>query len=152
RAARWIERLDFPQGPFMHDYTLFMACWMCIESGQLERAVAVSAEMIEQVERHDFDLWRLIAATQQTSVSALATPATQDLDPAELSGHTEALTGLLDTGRTIELTLYRTFFDGVLARLLPAADQPKQARARLDEALQLAEATGMHFYDAELLR
>jgi class 3 adenylate cyclase/tetratricopeptide (TPR) repeat protein len=152
RAARWIERLDFPQGPFMHDYALFMDCWMCIESGQLERAAVVSAEMIEQAERHDFDLWRLIAATQRTSVKALASLAADDLDPAELSAHIEALTGLLDTWHTIELNLYRTFFDGVLSRLLTAAGQPKQARARLDEALQLAQDTGMHFYDAELLR
>jgi class 3 adenylate cyclase len=152
RAARWIERLDFPQGPFMHDYTLFMDCWMCIESGQLERAAALSAEMIEQAERHDFDLWRLIAATQQAAASALAALATDDLDPAELSSHIDALTGLLDTWGAIELNLYRTYFDAVVGRLMIAAGQREQARARLDTALALAEDTGMHFYDAELLR
>jgi hypothetical protein len=35
---------------------------------------------------------------------------------------------------------------------LTVAGQPDQARARLDTALELAEETGMHFYDAELLR
>jgi predicted ATPase len=33
-----------------------------------------------------------------------------------------------------------------------AAGQLEQARDRLDGGLQLAEETGMHFYDAELLR
>ena len=50
------------------------------------------------------------------------------------------------------MNIYITFFDGVLGRLLIAAGQPEAARARLDTALQLAHDTGMHFYDAELLR
>jgi hypothetical protein len=44
------------------------------------------------------------------------------------------------------------FYDGVLARLLLTAGQAADARARLDTGLTLAEKTGMHFYDAELLR
>ena len=35
---------------------------------------------------------------------------------------------------------------------MTAAGQPEAARARLDTALQLAQDTGMHFYDPELLR
>ena len=52
----------------------------------------------------------------------------------------------------VGLNLYLTFYDAVLGRLLIAAGQPEQARARLDTALQLARDTGMRFYDAELLR
>jgi hypothetical protein len=40
----------------------------------------------------------------------------------------------------------------VLGRLLIAAGQPEEARTRLDTGLQLAQDTGMCFYDAELLR
>ena len=47
---------------------------------------------------------------------------------------------------------FRTFYDGVLGRLLIAAGQPEAARKRLDTALALAQDTGMCFYDAELLR
>lgn len=43
-------------------------------------------------------------------------------------------------------------YDAILARVLIEAAQPAQARHRLDTGLQLAEDTGMHFYDAELLR
>ena len=50
------------------------------------------------------------------------------------------------------LNLYITFLDALLGRLLIAAGQPEQARARLDYALALARDTGMCFCDAELLR
>ncbi len=62
------------------------------------------------------------------------------------------MTTFVDVLRKAGLNAYLTFFDSVLARLLTAAGQPEQARARLDTALQLAEDTGMCFYDAELLR
>ena len=39
-----------------------------------------------------------------------------------------------------------------VGRLLIAAGQPEKARERLEMALGHAEETGMHFYDAELLR
>jgi hypothetical protein len=48
--------------------------------------------------------------------------------------------------------MYLTFFDSDLGRLLIAASQPQVARERLDTGLQLAQDTGMRFYDAELLR
>jgi hypothetical protein len=50
------------------------------------------------------------------------------------------------------MNIYRTIFEGVLGRLFIAASQPEAARARLDTGLQLADHTGMGFYDAELLR
>ena len=45
-----------------------------------------------------------------------------------------------------------TSYDGVLARLLIGAGQLDEARDRIDVGLALADETGMHFYDAELLR
>jgi hypothetical protein len=45
-----------------------------------------------------------------------------------------------------------TFYDGALARLLLAVGQSADARDRVDAGVRLAEETGMHFYDAELLR
>ena len=48
--------------------------------------------------------------------------------------------------------MYVTFYDAVLGRLLIAASRQQEARERLDASLELAQDTGMHFYDAELLR
>jgi predicted ATPase len=43
-------------------------------------------------------------------------------------------------------------FDGRIAQLLIATGRLVEARDRVDAGLQLAEETGMHYYDAELLR
>jgi predicted ATPase len=95
---------------------------------------------------------RLAGATQQATVSTLATLGADDLDPTTLAAQIATITTLLDTWRTLEVNMYRTFYDAVLGRLLIAAGQHKAARERLDTALALAQDTGMCFYDAELLR
>ena len=153
KAAHRAEQLGFPQGQYSDAYTRFANIWLCIEADQLERAEVLVAELTEQAERHGFDLWRLVGATEQVTVEALAAlSATAHVDPHALSPHIAAVTTLVDTLHKLELNVYVTFFDGVLGRLLIAAGHCDSARARLDSALQLAEDTGMHFYDAELMR
>ena len=152
QAARRAEQLGFPQGPFSLAHVRSAEVWLPIEAGQLDRAAVLAAELSELAERHGFDMWRLAGATQQASVSTLAALGADDLDPSALSAHIATLTTFLDIWRTAGLNAYRTFYDAVLGRLLIAAGQPEHARARLDTALQLAQDTGMHFYDAELLR
>ena len=68
------------------------------------------------------------------------------------SARTATITRFVDTWRIAEEYMYLTFFDSDLGRLLIAASQPQVARERLDTGLQLAQDTGMRFYDAELLR
>jgi predicted ATPase len=74
------------------------------------------------------------------------------VEPGVLSAHIATMTTLLDTLRTVGLNVYSPLYDAIIARVLIEAAQPEQARHRLDTGLQLAEDTGMHFYDAELLR
>jgi class 3 adenylate cyclase/tetratricopeptide (TPR) repeat protein len=152
QAARRVEQLGFPEGPYMYAYVRFAEIWVCIEAGQLDRAAVLAAELTEQAEGYGFDLWRLWGTTEQASVRGLAALGADDPDPAELSAHVTTITTLLDTWRTVELNAYRTFFIAVVGRLLTAAGQTEQARHHLDTGLQLAQDTGMHFYDAELLR
>ena len=152
QAARRADQLDFPQGPFSLAFARFVEIWMRIETGQFDRAAVLATDLIDQAERHGFDAFRLLGGTQQAAVSAVAALGAEDLDPTALSAHIATMTTFVDILRTVELNLYIIVFDGVLARLLTAAGQPGQARARLDTTLQLARDTGMHFYDAELLR
>ena len=152
QVAHRVEGLGFPQGPFSAAFARFVEIWLRIEAGQLDRAAVLAADLIEQAERHGFDAWRLWGGTQQATVSALVALGAEDLDPTALSTHIATMTTFVDILRKAGLNAYLTFFDSVLARLLTAAGQPEQARARLDTALQLAEDTGMCFYDAELLR
>ena len=152
QVAQRVEGLGFPEGPFSAAFARFVEVWLRIEAGQPDRAAVLAADLIEQAERHGFDAWQLWGGAQQATVSALAALGAEDLNPAALANHIATMTTLVDVLRKAGLNAYITFFDSVLARLLIAAGQPDQARARLDTALQLARDTGMHFYDAELLR
>jgi len=118
---------------------------------KLDRAAVHAADLSELAERHGFDLFMLSGDTERATVSALAALGA-DNDLSGLAAHIATLTTLRDTLRRLQVNAYATFFDAILGRLLIAAGQPKQARARLDIGLQLAEDTGMRFYDAELLR
>ena len=129
-----------------------MESWIRIEAGQIDRAEALAADLTDQAERHGFDQWRLIGAAQQATVRALAALGADQLDPSGLRAHIATVTRFVDTWRRLGVNMYLTFYDGVVARLLIAAGQPHEARARLDTALQLAQDTGMCFYNAELLR
>jgi tetratricopeptide (TPR) repeat protein len=140
-AARRTEQLSFPQGPYSLAYTRFVEIAMRAEAGQLDRAAALAANLIQQGERHGFDNWRLAGANWLAFV-----------EPGVLSAHIATMTTLLDTLRTVGLNVYTPLYDAILARVLIEAARPEQARHRLDTGLQLAEDTGMHFYDAELLR
>ena len=152
QAARRVEQLGFPHGAWTLAYTRAMVGWVCIEAGQLDRAAVPFANVSELAERHGFEMWGLAGATWQATVGALAALGADDLDPTTLAAHIATLTMFVDTWRTVGQNIYRTFFEGVLARLLIAAGQPEAARHRLDTGLQLAQDTWMHFYDAELLR
>jgi class 3 adenylate cyclase len=152
RAARRANELGFPQGPFSLAHTRNVEIGARVEAGQLDRAAVLAAHFSEQAERHGFDMWRLYGATWQGIIGGLAALATNDADPATITDHIATVTTLVDTLHTLELNYNLTFFDALLGRLLIASGQPEQARARLDTGLQLAEDTGMHFWDAELLR
>jgi class 3 adenylate cyclase len=152
RSARLAAGLGFPEGPYMHAYTRSMDAWLRLEAGQLDRAGVVAADMINEAERHAFDMWRLVGATWQAVVRALAALGVDNLDPTDLAVHIVAITASLENLRAIGVNIYTTVYDGILGRLLIAAGQSEAARERLDFGLALAQDTGMCFYDAELLR
>ena len=108
---------------------------MCIEAGQLDRAAVLAADVMDLAERQGSDIWRLIGATLQANISALAALGTDDLDPAALAVHIATITTFHDTLRTVELNNYRTFYDSILGRVLTAAGQPGAARNHLASAL-----------------
>lgn len=152
RAADQVAQLRFPEGPFTFAYARFVEIWMRIEASQLDHAAVLATDLIDQAERYGLDQWCLTGAIQQGIVNALASLDTDDLDPAGLSACIATTTGSVDIMHAIGQNAYTTFWDATVGRLLIATGQLEQARTRLDSALQLAEDTGMHFYDAELLR
>ncbi len=150
--AERVGGLGFPQGPFSSSFAKFVETFVRMQAGQLDRAKMLAVEVTEQAQRHGFDAWQLWGATQQTAVEALTALKAQPPDRSALSRHIVTMTKLVDVLARAGLNAYLTVFDGVLAQLLLAVDEPQQARDQLDAALSLARDTGMHFYDAELLR
>jgi class 3 adenylate cyclase/tetratricopeptide (TPR) repeat protein len=152
QAARRVDELSFPQRQSNPASTDFPESWIRIETGQLGRAAVLAADVTAQAEHYGLDLPQLWGGTQHAVADALAALGADDPDPTAVSAHIATMTALHGMLRSVELNLYITFYDSVIARLLIAAGQPGQARARLDTALALARDTGMCFYDAELLR
>ncbi len=144
-----VAALGFPQGPFSHAYERCYEIWMRIEAGQLDRAADIVKELNRQAQRHGFDFWVSIGATQQATVTALSALSAGDTD---LQTHIATMTFIVKSWREAEAKLFVSFYDGVLARLLIAAGQVDKARHHLEIALQLGTETGVNFYRAELLR
>jgi hypothetical protein len=123
-----------------------------IECGDLDRAAAVADSLTSDARKHGLDSWVMLGSAQQAFVEALRTMTRSPDDREALRGHIATLTRILDGWRAVGARSMITFYDGALARLLLAVGQPADARDRVDAGLSLAEETGMHFYDAELLR
>jgi class 3 adenylate cyclase/tetratricopeptide (TPR) repeat protein len=151
-AAHWVEHLGFPQGPYSLVFTLWAESWLRMEAGQLDLATGAATAIIDLAERHGFDGARELGAGMAAAVRGLAALGADDLDPHALTAVIRPIANFVDTSRAFGQNAYTTFFDALVARLLLAAGQSDQARDRLNIGLQLADNTGMHFYDAELLR
>jgi class 3 adenylate cyclase/tetratricopeptide (TPR) repeat protein len=151
-TARWVEQLGFPQGPYSHAYALWAECWLWMEAGRPDRAAVAATAMTDVAERHGFDSFRELGAGMHAAAKAQAALSADNLDPCALVAAIQPIATFVDASRLFGQNAYTTFFDALRARLLLAAGQPEQARDRLNMGLQLADDTGMHFYDAELLR
>ena len=62
------------------------------------------------------------------------------------------LGSLIDAWRAVEYRNFLTIYITMLGRLAAKGADSARARAHFEESLELAESTGMHFYDAETLR
>ena len=150
-SIRRCAGLGFPQNAHNRAHTYFMEIWVRLESGQISEAATLTAELRSQSEQSGLDLWRLVGATEHATVKALAAlDAGADADTLKVRA--EKVASIVDGSRRLQLNSYLTFHDAVIGRLLIAAGLPQRARERLEMALGHAEETGMHFYDAELLR
>jgi class 3 adenylate cyclase len=145
-------KLPFPQGAFSLAYARQIEVMIRIEAGQLDRAADVAIDLARLGEQHGFDSWALVGTAQHASVAAFSVLSSNTDDPAALQPHIATITAYLDAWRALGVISLITFYDALLARLLIAAGEFDAARQRLKIALDLAADTGMHFYDAELLR
>jgi class 3 adenylate cyclase len=150
-SVRRCDGLGFPQNAHNRAHTYFMEIWVCLEAGQIEEASNLVAELRQLSEQSGLDLWQWVGRTEHATVKALAA-LDAGADAATLATRAENLARHVDGSRLIHLNSYLTFHDAVIGRVLIAASQPERARQRLEMALRHADETGMHFYDAELMR
>ncbi|MGE5697518.1 MAG: ATP-binding protein [Candidatus Sericytochromatia bacterium] len=151
-AEERCAKLPFPQGAFSLAYTRQIEVMIRIEAGQLDRADDVATDLARLGEQHGFDSWALVGTAQHASVAAFAALSDEADNPRALRPHIATITAYVEAWRALGVISLITFYDALLARLLTAAGELDAARKRVETALDLAAGTGMHFYDAELLR
>ncbi len=151
-ARQRCARVAFPQGAFSHAYTLQIEVLIRLEAGQFTRAGTVADHLAGLGEQHGFDSWVLAGTAQRATADAAFALARFDGDAATLQPHIATLTAFVDAWRMLGVISLLTFYDALLARLLTSAGELTGARERIQIALDLADETGMHFYDAELHR
>jgi tetratricopeptide (TPR) repeat protein len=152
QMERRCEKLRFPHGAFTLCYGRSMETLTRIEAGQLDRAAELIEEVARGGEQHGFDEWVMIATCNQTSLAARIALASGEAEPAALQGHIQTATSIVELWRAAEMKSFLGGYDATLARLLIAAGMKDAARERVELALQMADETEIHFYDAELLR
>lgn len=145
------EKLRFPHGPFTLCFSRGLETLRCIEAGQLDRAADLVQEVARRGEQHGFDEYVMVATCNKVSLAA-RNALVSGAASADLKGHIEDMTAVVDGWRAAQIKTFLACYDDVLARVLTAAGMKDTARDRVDLALQMANDTGMHFYDAELLR
>lgn len=146
------DKLAFPHGPFTLCFGRAVETMTRVEAGQLDRAVALVEEVTARADQHGFDEWAMISACNQASLAARIALAAGETDTATLQAHIAANTAVVDAWRAADMKTFLAVYDGLLARILTAAGMKEAAREHVGLALQMADETGMHFYDAELLR
>nr|WP_305728644.1 adenylate/guanylate cyclase domain-containing protein [Mycobacterium sp. GA-1285] len=151
-AIERADELSFPGGPYNHVYAVDMEIWMRIEAGQFDRAGALVADMIEKAERYGFDFWQMFGFTEQTMVDAEILLHSASADADALTRQVESMAQFTDLWRSLGLFAYQTHYDSIIGRLLNKAGRYEEAQERINAALEIADETDMHFYDAELLR
>jgi class 3 adenylate cyclase len=151
-ARRRSRSLAFPEGKFSAALTESYAAWTLIERDDLTGAAEVVAALLEIAERYGFDEWAIIGATEQATIAALTAQAESPGDTDALAGYAAALEGMSAVWQAAGAYLWVPYYSTVAGRTRAAAGDHDGAAARYDEVLALADVTGIHFYDAEVLR
>jgi class 3 adenylate cyclase/tetratricopeptide (TPR) repeat protein len=146
------DALEFPMGPFSAAFAQFYAWWTLIERSDFAGAARAATAVADIAERYGFDFWMLMAANQRTMIDGLSAVSTRSDDTSTLAAHAEAVEGVCAMWQMLDLGLLLPFATATAGRLRAAAGDAAGAAARYQEALNLADAKGLHFYDAEVRR
>lgn len=150
-ALQRCREIEFPHGPTTAATVQLYHGWVLMERGDLDAAAAVVGDVQALADRHGFDIMALASALQGATIGGLV-GVSSETEPSALAAQAQVLDGLIGMWRALDIAVFAPFYMGVSARVRAGAGDAGGALARVDEALALADDTGMHFYDAELLR
>ena len=146
------EKLRFPHGAFTLCYGRDIEALVRTEAGQHDRAMELLVEVADRGQRYGFDEWVMVAASGEAAARAVASVAAGETDSAALQPHIQTMTAVVEAWRAAGIKAFLGWYDGALVRVLTAAGMNDAARERVDLALQMADETDWHIFDAELLR
>ena len=152
QMERRCEMLRFPHGAFTLCYGRAMETWTRFEAGQFDRVAELVEEVARRGEQHGFDEWVGIATCNLISLAARTALISGAAEPAALQEHIQNMTAVVEAWRAIGRKAFLGGYDATLALLLIAAGMKDAASERVELALQMADETEWHMYDAELLR
>jgi class 3 adenylate cyclase/tetratricopeptide (TPR) repeat protein len=151
-AEERCAELPFPQGPFSLAYALSYGCLIDIMAGRFDRAAANADRILAIGDAHGFDFWNLVGVTQRAAVAAARGYYEGDVDPPKLAEASSALGGLIPMWEMLDVRILLPAFYTPVAALLARSGDVEGARARIEQSFESADATGVHFYDAETHR
>jgi tetratricopeptide (TPR) repeat protein len=143
RAVGRAAQLRFPFAPFSVAYLKSQLAVVRMLGGQFEHAAQLGDETSRLGDRHGFVLWSICGAMQRLAAQVRL-------------GDVSALDPLADTiagfRELLSAELWAPYWLTELASAQRSAGRREEARASIDEALRVADATGAHFFTAETLR
>lgn len=148
------ERLPFPQGQFTLVGCMAYQVWAYVEVGLLEEAAAMVDEVAALADRHGFDSWAIVAATQRelvAGVRAMGEPPSE-ARRAELSRRAAMLGSCIAMWKMADQWVFTNYYTAMQGAFHAAAGEVDAALATLEEAALIAARTDMHFYDVDTLR
>jgi class 3 adenylate cyclase len=151
-ADRLAGELPFPQGPFSAAYNGTYAAWIHLQEGALDRAEVVVTDTLALAERHGFSFWILAATTQRVLLDALRAAGARPIDGAALDASAGTLEALVSAWRLVDTRLFLPAVITMLGTTRLIAGNGAAAAEQLDDALVLAQETGVEFCVAETLR
>ncbi len=136
------ESIPYPHGPFARCYVGGMAAGVSVLSRDLAAARRHTEAVAEVAERHGFTFWSMIAGYYA---------ALLDLHD-EQSGAADRARGAVGLLRAVGVLVWLPSFAGGNAEALLLQGDVVGAREQLDEAAQVAEETGAHYWSTEIAR
>ena len=141
-AIAMARDMPYPSGPFSVCYASSVRAGTEISAGDIAAARVFANEVAELAERHGFTFWAVIAGYYV---------ALLDLHDG-VDGAADRARGMIGVLRSINVLVWLpSFIAGVSAVLIRRGDVAV-AEELLEDAAQVADATGARFYSAEIAR